>query len=161
MRISSVARLWLLAAPLVVMAGASVAQPQSQAQAPAPNDSNISFAGVLAKPAPKPKLPDVPAPPSAWPRLDPGAVICRSEDDLMHRAAMLRGEPAGPADCRPITMPTAIQVLHRAGPGRTEVKLTARDETGWTDAWLPGTPPPGSTHTPVPQPVSGSANGNP
>jgi hypothetical protein len=160
MRISSVARLWLFAAPLFVLAGAAVAQSQSPTQPAAPNDSNLSFAGVIAKQPAKPKAPDVPAPPSAWPRLEPGAVICRSEDDLLHRAALLRGEPAGPADCRPITVPTAIQIVHRAGPGRTEIKVTAHDETGWTDAWLPGTPPPGRTPTPPPQPAGGSTAGS-
>ena len=156
MRISSVARLGLLAVPLFCVAGSALAQSQSQSQPVAPNDSTVSFAGVIAKQPAKPKAPDVPAPPSAWPRLDPGAVICRSEDDLLHRAALLRGEPAGPADCRQVTVPTAIQILHRAGPGRIEVKVTARDEIGWTDAWLPGTPPPGRTPTPPVQPAGGS-----
>jgi hypothetical protein len=57
----------------------------------------------------------------------------------------MRGETAEPADCRPISQPTAIRIVQRAGLGRTEVKLTARDETGWTDAWLPSSPPPGTT----------------
>lgn len=139
MRISSVARLWLLAAPLFVAAVPAMAQIRP------PSDSNLNFGGMLAKKTPQATVPDVPAPPSAWPRLDPGAVLCRSADDLTRRAAIMRGEQAGPADCRPISQPTAIQIVQRAGLGRTEVKLTGRDETGWTDAWLPATPPPGST----------------
>lgn len=141
MRISSVARLWLLGAPLFLAAQSAVAQaPPPQP----PNDSNINFGGVLAKQPPKPTLPDLPAPPSAWPRLDRGAVLCRSEDDLMRRAAIMRGEQAGPADCRPINQPTAIHIVHRAGPGRTEVQITGHSDTGWTDAWLPAAPPPGT-----------------
>jgi hypothetical protein len=139
MRISSVARPWLLAAPLFVMAVPAVAQIHP------PSDSNLNFGGMLAKKPPPPSIPDVPAPPSAWPRLDPGAVLCRSEDDLARRAAIMRGDPEGSADCRPISQPTAIQIVHRAGPGRTEVQIAGHTDTGWTDAWLPATPPPGSS----------------
>ncbi len=139
MRISSFAQPWLLASALLVAAVPASAQLQP------PSDSNLNFGGILAKQATKATTPGVPAPPSAWPRLDPGSVICRSEDDLARRAAIMRGEPAGPVDCRPISQPTAIQIVHRAGPGRTEVQVTGRTETGWTDAWLPPTPPPGTT----------------
>ena len=139
MRILSFARPWLLGAPLFLVTVPVMAQLQP------PGNSNINFGGILAKKAPPAKMPDVPAPPSAWPRLDPGAVLCRSEDDLARRAAIMRGEQAGPADCRPIRVPTAIQIVQRAGLGSTEVKVTGRDETGWTDAWLPATPPPGTT----------------
>jgi hypothetical protein len=137
MRISSIARLWLLAAPLCTTAAPAMAQLHP------PSDSNLSFGGMLAKKPAAPTIPDVPAPPSAWPRLDPGAVLCRSEDDLARRAAIMRGEPEGPADCRPISQPTAIQIVHRAGPGRTEVQITGHTDTSWTDAWLPASPPPG------------------
>lgn len=128
---------------LCLLASLFVAAAPALAQVRPPNDSNINLGGMLAKPPPKPTMPDVPAPPSAWPRLEPGAVLCRSEDDLQRRAALMRGEQSGPADCLPITVPTAIQIVQRAGLGRTEVKVTGGDETGWTDAWLPATPPPG------------------
>jgi hypothetical protein len=147
MRIPLRVLIWLLAAPLLVAAGPAVAQSHP------PDDSTINFGGMLAKKAPTPMAPDVPAPPMTWPVLNRGAVLCRSEDDLLRRAAVLSGEQAGPADCRPITASTAIQILQRAGPGRTEVKLTVRGETGWTDAWLPATPPRGFT------PVTSSAGG--
>jgi hypothetical protein len=138
MRISSVALLGLLAAPLFVAAMPALAQLQP------PSDSNISFGGLLEKKKAPAVMPDVAAPPSAWPRLDRGAVLCRTEDDLQRRAEIMRGEQAGPADCRLISQPTAIQIVQRAGLGRTEVKLTSRDETGWTDAWLPSAAPPGT-----------------
>lgn len=138
MRISLVARSWLLAAPLLVAAVPALAQLHP------PSDSNLNFGGILAKKPPPATVPDVPAPPRAWPRLDPGAVLCRSEDDLMRRAAIMRGEQQGPADCQPISQPTAIQIVHRAGPGRTEVQITGHTDTGWTDAWLPSAPPPGT-----------------
>ena len=139
MRMSSLARPWLLAAAL------SIAAVPALAQIHPPRDSNITYGGMLGKKAPAPSLPDVPAPPSAWPRLDPGSVLCNSEDDLARRAAIMRGEQAAPADCRPINQPTAIQIVHRFGPGRTEVQITGHSETGWTAAWLPPTPPPGTT----------------
>lgn len=154
MRISTVARLLPFVAPLCVMAAPALAQVKP------PNDSNINFTGMLAKKPKAPTTPDVPAPPSAWPRLDPGAVLCSTEDDLVRRAALMRGEQAGPADCRSISQPTAIQIVQRAGLGRTEVKLTGRDETGWTDAWLPPTPPPGTTPIQAGRIVTGADTGS-
>jgi hypothetical protein len=145
MRFSSIARFWLIATPLFVAAvpaGAQLLQPPPSAP---PSDSNLSFGGMLAKKPTPQAMPDVAAPPSAWPRLDAGAVLCRSQEDLQRRAAIMRGEQAGGVDCRPITQPTAIKIVHRAGPGSTEVSLTGRNETGWTDAWLPASPPPGTT----------------
>ena len=101
--------------------------------------------GILLKKKP-PGPPDVPPAPLAWPRLDPGAVLCRTEVDLDRLATIRAGGNAGPADCRHIFQPTAIEVLHRAGPGRTEVQITGHpDQTGWTDAWLPSKAPPGAT----------------
>jgi hypothetical protein len=139
MRISSVAGvcLWIVLPLVSIMPAAAQTAP--------PSDSRVNLGGMLAKKPTAPTMPDVPAPPSAWPRLDPGAVLCRSEDDLARRAAFMRGEQAGPADCRPISQPTAIQIVHRAGLGRTEVRINGHSDTGWTDAWLPPTPPPGAT----------------
>jgi hypothetical protein len=142
MRIPLIVPILLLAAPLLVAVQPAVAQAPPPA---APRDeSNVNFGGMLAKKPPAAVLPDVPAPPMAWPRLNPGAVLCRSEDDLVRRAAIMRGEQVGPADCRTIPQPTAIQIVHRAGPGRTEVQINGHSDTGWTDAWLPATPPPGT-----------------
>jgi hypothetical protein len=84
--------------------------------------------------------------PTVWPRLDPGAVLCRTEDDLDRHAANLTARVSGgatvPADCRIIGQPTGIQILSRQGLGRTEVKLNTPDAaSGWTDAWLPDKAP--------------------
>ena len=86
------------------------------------------------------------AAPLAWPRLDPGAVFCRTEDDLSRHASNMTARVSGgdteAADCRAIAQPTGIQILNREGPGRTQVKLSAPStEVGWTDAWLPARPP--------------------
>ncbi len=88
------------------------------------------------------------AQPTVWPRLDPGAVLCRTEDDLDRHAANMTAQVSGgdtrAADCRIIALPTGIQILSRQGLGRTEVKLNGPgNETGWTDAWLPEKAPPG------------------
>jgi hypothetical protein len=92
--------------------------------------------------------PPVRAQPAVWPRLDPGAVFCRTEDDLDRHAANVTARVSGgssqPADCRIIALPTGIQIVSRQGLGRTQVRLkTPGSETGWTDAWLPDKAPVG------------------
>jgi hypothetical protein len=94
---------------------------------------------------PKKSAPPPPPPrarPAVWPRLDPGAVLCRTEDDLDRHAANMTARISGgdtqSADCRIIAQPTGIQIVSRQGLGRTLVKLSGPgDETGWTDVWLP------------------------
>ena len=91
----------------------------------------------------------IPAPIAAWPRLDPGAVLCKTEDDLDRRLdALSGGGDAGGADCRRVIAVTAIAIVTRRGPGRTEVQLSD-GSTGWTDAYLPASPPPGSRSVPI------------
>jgi hypothetical protein len=111
-------------------------------------DSNVKFDSGLVRRPPKPGAPEVKPQPRAWPRLDPGSVLCRTEDDLGRLAARRHGEAvAGQVDCRVIRDPTAVSIVQRNGPGRTEVKVTAApaDDTGWTDAWLPQRAPPAGT----------------
>ena len=76
----------------------------------ADNDNIIFDApGILQKGAKK-GLPDVKPSPLAWPRLDPGAALCRSADDLTRLAAnRARTEGGGPADCRIVQVPTAVK----------------------------------------------------
>ncbi|MGE0418243.1 MAG: hypothetical protein AB7O80_15670 [Acetobacteraceae bacterium] len=89
------------------------------------------------------RMPDVKPAPLAWPRLDPGAVFCRSEDDLERLALRRQGQdPGGLTDCRLVSVPTAVTIVQRRGPGRTEVRLSdAASVTGWTDVWLPDKAP--------------------
>lgn len=102
--------------------------------------------GIIGKQVtPPPAPPRVPL--TVWPRLDPGAVLCRTAEDLDRHAANMIARVSGgdtqPADCRLIAQPTGIQIVSREGPGRTRVTLTAPDKaTGWTDAWLPDKAPP-------------------
>jgi len=91
------------------------------------------------------RLPDVKPAPLAWPRLDPGAAICRTEGDLARLAARRQGDdPGGIADCRVVSVPTAISIVQRKGPGLTQVRVTeAATIVGWTDVWLPDKAPTG------------------
>jgi hypothetical protein len=98
---------------------------------------------------PKKKDPGPPpprAPAAVWPRLDPGSVLCHTQDDLDRHAANMTARVSGgetqAADCRIISQATGIQILSRQGLGRTQVKLSVPgDVTGWTDAWLPDKAP--------------------
>ena len=128
--------------PRLVLIAACVAGlgTTAAAQTPPDDNGNISFQSGLLLKKPKPGLPDVKAPPQAWPRLDPGARLCRTEFDLDRLAARHNGEDVdGPINCQVIRDPTAITITQRLGPGKTEVKLTSGQvgTTGWTDAWLP------------------------
>ena len=115
--------------------------------APASAQHVILDAPSLLPPKPKAPAPAPRAPASVWPRLDPGAVLCKTEDDLTRHAANMIARVSGgeqqTADCHAIPQPVGIQIVSREGPGRTEVKLNGPDgETGWTDVWLPDKPPP-------------------
>ena len=91
-----------------------------------PSNSDISFdPGALAVKKPKPGLPDVKPQPLAWPRLDPGAVLCRTEADLEKLAARRSGQTVnGAIDCQIIRAATAISIVQRKGLGRVEVKIS-------------------------------------
>ena len=120
------------------------------AQAQPSDDSNVRLnaPGFLIK-KPKPGLPDVKAQPLAWPRLDPGAVLCRTEADLDRLADRRRGESVtASVDCQVVRTTIGIAILQRKGPGKTEVKgsdLKGASTSGWTDAWLPDKAPAGAT----------------
>lgn len=109
-------------------------------------DSNVKLdvPGLLPKKGPT-RAPDVKAAPQAWPRLDPGAALCRSEADLARLTAnRARTEGGGPADCQIVRVATAVDIVQRSGPGRTQVRLTDKPTTtGWTDVWLPEKAPGG------------------
>jgi hypothetical protein len=103
--------------------------------------------GFLPQKKGPPPPPPRPAP-TVWPRLDPGAVLCRTGDDLERHAlnmtARVSGGSTQTTECRIIGQPTGVQILSREGPGRTQVKLSsAGGEIGWTDVWLPEKAPPG------------------
>lgn len=96
----------------------------------------------------------IPAVREIWPRLDFGAVLCQSREDLIARAHAILDPTTGqrllPTGCRPILAAVPVTVVDRVPPGSTEVRL-ASGETGWTDAWLPEKEPEGRS-TPYPAP---------
>ncbi len=87
--------------------------------------------------------------PELWPRLEEGAVMCKSRDDLRkYQTQIATGAGATTtsgqaADCHTIQKQTGIKILDHDGPSRTQV-VTTDDfkETGWTNSYLPLTPPP-------------------
>jgi hypothetical protein len=134
----------------MLLIGACVGALAMAAPAGAQVPSNVSLdaPGFLIK-KPPPGPPEVKAQPLAWPRLDPGATLCRTQADLERLGARRRGEPVdGPVDCQIIRAATAISIVGRNGPGRTEVKTSdpkVPSLSGWTDAWLPEKGPAGAT----------------
>ena len=91
---------------------------------------------------------DMPNVPEIWPRLENGALICKSRDDLVrYQTQIANGTTAtiaGPApDCHTVRKRTGIQILDHDGPSRTQIVTTDETkETGWTNSYLPSTPPP-------------------
>ncbi|HQT77761.1 MAG TPA: hypothetical protein PLD10_11970 [Rhodopila sp.] len=99
--------------------------------------------GLLPKKA-RSGPPEVKAQATVWPRLDPGAVLCHSADDLRKLAARRSGETVnGPIDCQIVRAATGISIIRRDGPGMIEVQTTnpSAGGVGWTDAWLPSKEP--------------------
>jgi hypothetical protein len=94
-------------------------------------------------PTPLPALPEI------WPRLEAGALICKSRDDLVRYQTQIANSASAaptagqPSECRTISKQTGIQILDRDGPSRTQITTTDEaKETGWTNSYLPATPPP-------------------
>lgn len=100
------------------------------------------------QPAPQPVKPKEPeAVPEPWPRLEAGALFCKSRDDLVkYQTKIADGANAATAeqsvDCHKLRKQTGIQILDHDGPSRTQVVTTEKSkETGWTNTYLPATPP--------------------
>ena len=80
----------------------------------------------------------------AGPRIEPGAVLCSSEQNLQRRSEISRRIADGDADagdplsgCRLLSQERGVEVLSRHGMGRIQVKVKPSGEVGWTDAYLP------------------------
>ena len=92
--------------------------------------------------------PTTPSLPEIWPRLEEGALICKSRDDLVRYQTQIANAANAPtagqaSDCHPIRKRTGIQILDHDGPSRTQIVTTDESkETGWTNTYLPSTPPP-------------------
>jgi len=99
--------------------------------------------------------PPVPLPPpmpgEAWPWLEDGALLCKSRDGLVRYQTQL-GNGASivtarqGTDCTVLRKRTSIKIVDRDGPSRTEIVTNdAAKQTGWTNTFLPDTPPPDAT----------------
>jgi hypothetical protein len=92
--------------------------------------------------------PTTPFLPEIWPRLEEGALICKSRDDLVRYQTQIANSssattPAQEPDCHTIRKQTGIQILAHDGPSRTQiVTMDESKETWWTNSHLPSTPPP-------------------
>ena len=92
--------------------------------------------------------PTTPFLPEIWPRLEEGALICKSRDDLVRYQTQIADNssaktPAQAPDCHTIRKQTEIQILAHDGPSRTQIVTTDDSkETWWTNSYLPSTPPP-------------------
>jgi hypothetical protein len=86
--------------------------------------------------------------PEPWPRLDAGALLCKSRDDLVrYQTQITNGASAATArqasGCHAIDKQTGIRILDADGPSRTQIVTTDEaKQTGWTNTYLPSTPPP-------------------
>lgn len=100
---------------------------------------------------PPPTLAPLPVVKEPWPRLDNGAILCKSRDDLLRYQTVSGAASSGPApDCHLIRKLTPIQILDRDGPSHTHVVTTDdAKQTGWTNTYLSSEPPPSAT-TPTP-----------
>ena len=92
--------------------------------------------------------PTTPFLPEIWPRLEEGALICKSRDDLVRYQTQIGNAssvttPGQAPDCHTIRKQTGIQILAHDGPSRTQIVTTDESkETWWTNSYLPSTPPP-------------------
>jgi hypothetical protein len=98
--------------------------------------------------APQPAPASPKAVPEPWPRLDVGATLCKSREGLVrYQAQIAAGSSVAAAvqaaECVVIRKQTAIKILDRDGPSRTQIVATDEtQQTGWTNTYLPPTPPP-------------------
>src|SRR6201988_5045397 len=74
--------------------------------------------------------PTTPFLPEIWPRLEEGALICKSRDDLVrYQTQIAHGSsattPGQAPDCHTIRKQTGIQILAHDGPSRTQVVTRA------------------------------------
>ena len=92
--------------------------------------------------------PTTPFLPEIWPRLEEGALICKSRDDLVRYQSQMPVSSSATAsgqapDCHTIRKQTGIQIVAHDGPSRTQIVTTDElKETWWTNSYLPSTPLP-------------------
>jgi hypothetical protein len=93
--------------------------------------------------------PQIKPDPQPWPRLDPGAVVCRSSADLVRYQTELGGAASTPvpvpSGCQIIQHTVGVKIIGHDGPSRTNVTISgSRLTTGWTNVFFPANPPSGT-----------------
>ncbi len=109
----------------------------------APTATDGSQDGVApSKPPPVPLI--SPTRGISGPRLEPGAVLCKTEEDLVHRSEVARKISDGASDagdpmvgCTLLNQQRGVEILTRHGLGRVQVKVKPTGLVGWTDAYFP------------------------
>jgi hypothetical protein len=103
--------------------------------------ADLCMAEAIAPRKTTPFLPEI------WSRLEVGALICKSRDDLVrYQTQIANGSsaitPGQRPDCHTIRKQTGIQILAHDGPSRIQIVTTDESkETWWTNSYLPSTPP--------------------
>ena len=117
-----------------------MAQSRGSRQAPTAG-SSADDAVAPSKPPPVPTL--APIRGIDGPRLDPGAVVCHTEEDLQRRGEVARRISDGVPDagdpmvgCTMINQPRGVDILARHGLGRLQVRVKPSGQVGWTDAYI-------------------------
>ncbi len=146
-------RLMTMAAALALTMSAGVAQavlsPEAMAQqrsrgSAAPRSGSSDSDEDKLPPSVPPPVPTLaPARGIQGPRIEPGAVLCKTDADLRHRAEVNRRRVEGVADagdplanCRLVTQVRGVEVISRVGLGLVEVRLKPSGEVGWTDVYV-------------------------
>jgi hypothetical protein len=94
-----------------------------------------------SKTSPAPKPPEDP-PVTSSSQLLSGAILCKSDDDLVKYQAAVADRAASPIGltpgCRAIQKTTEIEILDHDGSSRTQVETTDdAQEKGWTNSYIP------------------------
>ena len=138
---------WMMVATCAIMVSttaptAALAQNRSRSSSPAPR-SGTGEQDELPPSVPPPIPTLAPTRGISGPRIEAGAVLCKTPEDLQHRADVNRRRVEGVPDagdplvgCHLVGEARAVEVLSREGMGRVQVRLKANAEVGWTDAYI-------------------------
>ena len=127
----------------ILATGASGASAQGRGRSSAAPRSAIGNADDLPPSTPPAVSTLAPNRGITGPRLQPGAVLCRTETDLQRRTDVVRrridNEPdaGNPLEnCHFIAQEIGVEIVASHGLGRTQIKVKPTGEIGWTDAYV-------------------------
>jgi hypothetical protein len=138
----------LVVAPLLAIATPAAAQNLAPNDGARHGERNGQSATGPASQHATPSLPTAARLP--WPRLEAGATVCQTRDDLRLEADLIQARVDGvsyagaPPNCQILGQQTPIDIVTRESPAATEIRLkdrTGGGRTAWTSTWLPSQPP--------------------